>query len=67
MIMIAEQFCEHGSLLSFMAAFKTEIDLSLMMHLGTDVARGMAYIADLGFVHRDLAVRATCFAGCGSG
>ncbi|CAI8048018.1 Insulin receptor-related protein, partial [Geodia barretti] len=39
------------------SGFPEGIDLSVMLHMCGDVARGMEYLASNKFVHRDLAAR----------
>eukprot|EP00048_Salpingoeca_helianthica_P013562 m.203285 g.203285 ORF g.203285 m.203285 type:complete len:1054 (-) comp15520_c0_seq1:17-3178(-) len=53
------QFCEHGSLLSFLQR-RTGFDsltLSARLSVALDCARGMRYLHSLDIVHRDLAAR----------
>lgn len=53
--MIVMEFCEHGSLSSYLK--KTPLDLERKNALAGDCAEGMAYLASRGVVHRDLAAR----------
>ncbi len=57
LVMVVVEFCEHGSLSSFMDKNDRQVVDGLATKFGHDVARGMDFIANLGFVHRDLAVR----------
>jgi serine/threonine protein kinase len=56
-IMIVEQYFEHGSLLSHLQKFGRLVLPDMMLRFAMDVANGMAYLSNLGLVHRDLAVR----------
>jgi hypothetical protein len=57
--MLVLQFCEHGSLLSFLRkhiGFQ-QLQLGSKYSLMADIARGMDYLASRNVVHRDLAAR----------
>ena len=57
--MLIIQYCEHGSLDSFLRA-RTGFDaltLGSRLRIAQDTCGGMAYLASAGFVHRDLAAR----------
>jgi hypothetical protein len=59
------QYCEHGSLLSFLQEDDEDDIHAFALHFAIDIALGMAYIAESGFFHRDLAVRVfTCVHIC---
>lgn len=55
-LMLVTEYCEFGSLHSFLSATNIE-DVNALAEMAADVARGMAFIANMGFVHRDLAAR----------
>ena len=58
-ILLVLEYCEHGSLLSFLRK-RTGFDaLGLVQRLkvALDCAKGMAYLSEAGVVHRDLAAR----------
>ena len=57
LVMVVVQFCEHGSLLSFVCDSDRQIVANLTLKFAADIVEGMLYISNLGFVHRDLAVR----------
>lgn len=54
------QFCENGSLSTYLRAYrsggKEGPSLYEKHHMALDIVRGMTYIHDRGFLHRDLAV-----------
>lgn len=50
------QYCEHGSLIDFVVSRDEDDVHSFSIHFAADVASGMAYLAEGGFIHRDLAV-----------
>lgn len=56
-VMIALQFCEHGSLEIFLRKTGNQLLLNAKMQVAHDVASGMAYLEEKHFVHRDLAAR----------
>ena len=51
------ELCENGSLDSYLQRADVATPLPLMLHIATDCARGMKYLASLHFIHRDLAAR----------
>lgn len=57
--MVVLQYCEHGSLETFLRTRKGVLQLALhsQLQISLDVARGGKYLEAKGFVHRDLAVR----------
>lgn len=58
-ILLVLQFCEHGSLLSFLRrrrGFDT-LNLTQRLMVALNCARGMEHLASAGMVHRDLAAR----------
>jgi serine/threonine protein kinase len=56
---IVLQFCEHGSLLSFLKKHTgfQQLQLASKLSILADVTGGMAYLASCNVVHRDLATR----------
>lgn len=57
--MLLLQFCEHGSLDSFLKNHTGMLDLSLVarLQISRDVCEGCCYLAELGLIHRDIAAR----------
>jgi hypothetical protein len=55
-VLVVSQFCEYGSLISYLQERDVDEVYQLSIHFAVDVAAGMAYITESGFVHRDLAV-----------
>jgi serine/threonine protein kinase len=57
--LIALQFCENGSLLSYLQKHTgyEELQIGSKFHIMEDVAKGMQYLSELNVVHRDLAAR----------
>jgi serine/threonine protein kinase len=57
--MLVMQFCEHGSLLSFLQRHFgfSELQLRSKLKIMDDVAFGMKFLSGLLIVHRDLAAR----------
>eukprot|EP01118_Nematostelium_gracile_P011946 TRINITY_DN430_c0_g1_i1.p1 TRINITY_DN430_c0_g1~~TRINITY_DN430_c0_g1_i1.p1 ORF type:complete len:709 (+),score=161.88 TRINITY_DN430_c0_g1_i1:49-2175(+) len=53
---IVTEFCQHGSLLSYLFS-KTAIDMRKRVAILQQVAEGMAHLASQRIVHRDLAAR----------
>jgi serine/threonine protein kinase len=52
------QYCEYGSLLSWLRGPNgTDVRVDTLMAMALDVASGMTYLANIGIVHRDLAAR----------
>lgn len=50
-------YCENGSLLDFLVSNSEEdIDASLLLSFGADVAAGMSYLSSRRIVHRDVSV-----------
>ena len=56
-IVLVSQYCEHGSMVTYLQNHDPDDIHYLLLDFACDIASGMAYIADLGFVHRDLAVK----------
>ncbi len=57
LFLLVVQYCEHGSLLSWLVESAQLSGLLTLMNMAVDVAAGMAYLASLRIVHRDLAAR----------
>jgi hypothetical protein len=55
-VVVVSQYCEHGSLLSYLQSHDDDEIYRLSIFFAIDIACGMNYIAQSGFVHRDLAV-----------
>ena len=57
--MVLLQFCEHGSLDSFLKKHTGMLDLSLLarLQIARDVCEGCCYLSENGFIHRDIAAR----------
>ena len=53
------EFCQHGELKSFLRSSKEfrVLTLAARLAISSDIAKGMAYLCSLKFVHRDLASR----------
>lgn len=56
-LMIMTEFMENGSLDNFLRKNRNGISVLEMVNILYDVASGMAYLQDKGFIHRDLAAR----------
>ena len=58
-LMVVLEYCENGSLLSFLRKQSDFRALNLLakVQLAQGCARGMAYLASRDFIHRDLAAR----------
>ncbi len=54
-LMVVIEYCEHGSLSSYMT--KTALDQQAKYSIALDCAEGLAYLASKNFVHRDVAAR----------
>jgi serine/threonine protein kinase len=54
-LMVVIEYCEHGSLGSYMT--KTTLDQVAKYSIALDCAEGLAYLASKNFVHRDVAAR----------
>ena len=50
-------YCDHGSLLSYLAKTKDQASLTSKLQMCLDIATGMDHLASNHFVHRDLAAR----------
>ena len=57
LFLIVLQFCEHGSLLSWIMENGPGAGIRTLINMCVDTASGMAYLESLGVVHRDLAAR----------
>eukprot|EP00051_Salpingoeca_urceolata_P001714 m.43425 g.43425 ORF g.43425 m.43425 type:complete len:1401 (-) comp11636_c0_seq3:170-4372(-) len=55
-MLLVVQFCEHGSLLSFLKK-NPNLSVEALLKIGWDIAKGMEYLSGMGLVHRDLAAR----------
>ena len=55
-VMVILEYCEHGSLKSFLEASENLTELTRLSFAG-DCAAGLAYLAGRGFIHRDIASR----------
>ncbi len=51
------QYCEYGSLLSWLKGNGAEASTGTLTTMALDVATGMEYLSSIGIVHRDLAAR----------
>jgi hypothetical protein len=54
-LMVVLEYCEHGSLSSYLD--KTQLDVDTKRMIALDCAEGLAYLASKNFVHRDVAAR----------
>ncbi|KHJ41523.1 hypothetical protein D918_08375, partial [Trichuris suis] len=55
--MIVAEYLENGSLDCFVRVMKDKLEILQLVHMLCDVANGMKYLSDKGFIHRDLAAR----------
>uniref|UniRef100_A0A5S6QD80 receptor protein-tyrosine kinase n=1 Tax=Trichuris muris TaxID=70415 RepID=A0A5S6QD80_TRIMR len=56
-VMIVAEYLENGSLDCFLRAMKDRLETLQLVRMLCDVANGMKYLSDKGFIHRDLAAR----------
>ena len=54
-IMVVLEYCEHGSLKSYLQA--NDISEAMKFQIAGDCAEGLLYLTQRGFVHRDVAAR----------
>ena len=57
LFLLVFQFCEHGSLLSWLEAHGHSVGMRTLFNIPCDISNGMMYLETLGIVHRDLAAR----------
>jgi serine/threonine protein kinase len=57
MFLLVAQYCEHGSLLSWIIENGSRAGMQTIINMCVDTASGMAYLSGIGIVHRDLAAR----------
>ena len=57
LFLLVVQYCEHGSLLSWLEGRGNSAGQRTLLNMASDVCAGMAYLSTLGVVHRDLAAR----------
>ena len=58
-VILALELCQHGELKGFLRSSKEfrVLTLAARLAISSDIAKGMAYLCSLKFVHRDLASR----------
>ena len=56
-ILIALQFCEHGSLDKALEKHGSQWLMNAKIQMCHDIASGMVALIEAGFIHRDLAAR----------
>eukprot|EP01114_Cavostelium_apophysatum_P018373 TRINITY_DN5676_c0_g1_i1.p1 TRINITY_DN5676_c0_g1~~TRINITY_DN5676_c0_g1_i1.p1 ORF type:complete len:932 (-),score=119.97 TRINITY_DN5676_c0_g1_i1:18-2813(-) len=54
---IVTEYCEHGSVLQYFESNSKNLDLTALLKIAFDAAKGMAYLEENNVVHRDLAAR----------
>jgi serine/threonine protein kinase len=56
-ILVVLEFCEHGSLLSYLKKYAEHVEEEHRLQFAHGCACGLAYLSSRGFVHRDIASR----------